>query len=104
MNDSEVTIQSLMNEVARSFEVFGRTPLQERLSDIQREAMELGRYVDVRNLREEAGDLLCSLLQLFNESGWSVTDVTGNTFEKIERRKTQYHSLGSTISFFRQKV
>ena len=48
-------------------EVFGPTPLNERLADIDGETRELVRFVDIKNLREEAGDLLASTLQLINE-------------------------------------
>ena len=54
---------------------FGRTPLRERLQDILKEAMNLNRYIDHRHLKEEAGDLLCSVLELFTECEWDAGPV-----------------------------
>jgi nicotinate-nucleotide adenylyltransferase len=77
--------------------VFGRTPLQQRLDDILGEAVELSRYTDLANMREEAGDLLSSLLQLINENGWSAADLLNENLTKIYRRKTQYRGLGRKL-------
>ena len=49
---------------------FGYTSLNERLSDIQNECNELLRWTDMKNLKEEAGHLLSSLIQLCNENNW----------------------------------
>ena len=58
-------------DVREMFEqAFGRTPLKERLDDVLAQSLDLTRSPDLRKMREEAGDLLCSLLQLFNECGW----------------------------------
>jgi len=73
---------------------FGYTPLKERLDDILRECLELTRFRDINNLKEETGDLLSSLIQLCNESGWNPSDLVNNTLDKIEKRKLQYKSLG----------
>jgi len=43
------------------------------------------------NLKEEAGDLLASVIQLHTENGWSIEE---KTLEKIQRRKQQYRTLG----------
>lgn len=92
-------IKELQDHVAQVFDsAFGRTPLRLRLEDIEREQRELSRYTDLRNLREETGDLLCSLIQLCNESGWSLAEVINLTLAKIESRKLQYASLGRKIS------
>jgi nicotinate-nucleotide adenylyltransferase len=79
-------------------DAFGRTPLRQRLADVFGEAVELSRFTDLRNLREEAGDLLCSVLQLCNECDWDAEELVANTLAKITRRKLQYHSLGRKTS------
>ena len=87
--------QTLQQEVNDNFvEYFGRTPIRERMDDILKEAMELHRFTDMRNLKEEIGDLLASSMQLCNEAGWSVEDVVRATLLKIKRRELQYKSLG----------
>ena len=82
----------------RNFELFkkmfGRTPLTERIKDIQREADEVGRFLDINHLEEEYGDLLCSVLAGISEMGKDVDVVINNTHEKIKRREQQYKSLG----------
>ena len=89
------TIEDLQRTVEATFtEAFGRTPLAERLDDILREAIELHRYTDVKHLEEESGDLLASLLMLYNECGWDVADVIVKTLHKIQARKHQYLTLG----------
>src|ERR1700756_3409270 len=49
---------------------FGRTPLAERVQDILAQATTLGRFADLDHLKDETGDLLCSVLQLCTECGW----------------------------------
>jgi nicotinate-nucleotide adenylyltransferase len=91
-------IQQLQQEVGAAFkEAFGRTSLRGRLQDILGEALELQRWTDLQNLQEEAGDLACSVLALFDETGLSMEDAVQRTLEKIERRKHQYHALGRKI-------
>jgi cytidyltransferase-like protein len=85
-------LQKLINETFSKN--FGKSPLKERLSDIQQEFFELNRYSDINNLKEETGDLISSLIQLCNECGWDFEDVVNNTLEKINRRENQYKSLG----------
>lgn len=75
-------------------EHFGRTPLRERLDDVLKQAIDLNRYRDLRDLREEAGDLLCALLQLSTECEWRVEDLVEATLTKLEARRHQYASLG----------
>lgn len=75
-------------------EHFGRTPLRERLDDVLKQAIDLNRYRDLRDLREEAGDLLCALLQLSTECDWRVEDLVEATLGKLEARRLQYASLG----------
>lgn len=91
-------IEELQSEINTVFkECFGRTPLRLRLEDILGEAIELSRFTDLNNLKEEAGDLLCSLLQLFNENGWNVNRRINLTLQKIKNRKDQYKTLGRKI-------
>jgi nicotinate-nucleotide adenylyltransferase len=92
------TLAGLQEKVHDTYTaIFGRTPLKQRLDDIMGEAMELHRFTDLRNMREEAGDLLGSLLQLINENGWSAQDLILENLSKIDRRKNQYKSLGRKI-------
>ncbi len=88
-------INRLLEQIQAVYlEAFGQTPLPERIKDISREALELSRYTSVKNLREEAGDLLTSLLMLLNESGWDVETLVGENLAKIQSRKEQYAALG----------
>jgi nicotinate-nucleotide adenylyltransferase len=94
-NKLDTTVDQLQDMVDRKFtDLFGRTPLKQRLEDILGEAQELHRYTDLPNLKEEAGDLLASLLQLYNEAGWDPVERVKATLEKIEGRRLQYKSLG----------
>ena len=93
-----VTTDMLQCRIGRTYrDVFGRTPLQQRLDDILGEATELHRYTDLANLREEAGDTLSSLLQLCNENGWRADDLIDENLKKIRRRRAQYQGLGRKI-------
>ncbi len=88
-------VRDLQTRIDSTFtEHFGRTPLRERLDDVLKQTIELSRYRDLRDLREETGDALCSLLQLITESGWTVEDLVDETLGKIERRRFQYATLG----------
>ena len=85
-------LQKLIDEKFK--EHFSYTPLNERLNDIQREFFELMKWQDVNNLKEEAGDLLSSVLELCSESGWDAEELIKNTLKKIDRRSDQYKTLG----------
>jgi nicotinate-nucleotide adenylyltransferase len=61
------------------------------------EAIELCRSIDTKNRKEEAGDLMSSLLQLMNEEGWEVDILVKECLEKINRRQSQYKTLGRKI-------
>lgn len=88
-------MKELQKKVDETFKHnFGYTPLGERMEDIQREFFELNKWTDVKNLKEEAGDLLASLIQLHNESGWDVEENLNSTLDKINTRYLQYKSLG----------
>lgn len=88
-------IQAAVNETYTT--IFGRTPLKERLDDVLRMAMRTSRFSDLENLKDETADLLNSVLQLCNECGWSAEDLSGQNISKIERRKSQYQSLGRKL-------
>lgn len=89
------TIKQLAEEVNSTFLMaFGRTPLRQRLEDIDGEAKELNRFTDLKNLREETGDLLATTIQLCNECEWDIEELLRENKTKIERRKNQYTSLG----------
>lgn len=88
-------MKNIQKEIKDCFESnFGRTPLTERLKDIEGEVNELCRFTDVKNLKEETGDLLSSVIQLCNENDWEPEELIRNTLNKIEKRKIQYRSLG----------
>ena len=92
-------IKNLQNIVKETFEYhFGYTPLNERLKDIQKEFFELMKWQDINNLKEETGDLLASLIQLCNESGWDVDELIQNNISKIKKRELQYRSLGRKVN------
>lgn len=73
---------------------FGLTPLSQRLDDILGEALELTRAGTISELKDECGDLLCSVLALCHESGWNPRELTDATLEKIGSRHQQYVSMG----------
>jgi len=85
-------MQDNVNDVFKR--AFGRTPLQQRVDDILKEATELARFTDIQNLREESGDLLATLLALMNEMEWQAPEVLQECLTKIERRIEQYRKLG----------
>jgi len=89
------TIQLEVNEAY--LKAFGRTPLRQRLEDIFGEALELSRYTDIKNLREETSDLLGSLIQLVNECDWDIDQLVEDNINKIARRQNQYKTLGRKI-------
>src|SRR5436309_3414656 len=87
-------LETLRKAVDRLFtEAFGRTPLRERLHDVLSQALALSRDTNLTRLQEEAGDLLCSLLQLCTECDWDPGEQVGATLRKIEARSLQYATL-----------
>ena len=85
----------LQEEINKVFkENFGYTPLNERIKDLQREFFELMRWQDMKNLKEETGDLLSSLIQMCSENEWNFEELVNNTIKKINRRSQQYKTLG----------
>jgi nicotinate-nucleotide adenylyltransferase len=85
-------LQKLIDNKFREY--FGYSSLNERLKDIQDEFFELMKWRDVKNLKEETGDLLSSLIELCSESGWDAEELINDTLKKIEGRAEQYKTLG----------
>ncbi|MFW6225456.1 MAG: nicotinate (nicotinamide) nucleotide adenylyltransferase [bacterium] len=93
-----MNIKNLQKQVKETFEYhFGYTPLNERLKDIQNEFFELMKWQDINNIKEETGDLLASLIQLCNESGWDVEELIQSNKDKISKREKQYRTLGRKV-------
>jgi nicotinate-nucleotide adenylyltransferase len=91
-------LEQLSKQISARFEeAFGRTPLAERVQDILAQATTLGRYADMTHLRDEAGDLLCSVLQLCTECGWDPAALAAATLATIESRKDIYARLGRKL-------
>ena len=95
MNEELNALLKRINQTYTS--IFGRTPLKQRLNDIQKEAFELCRYTDLKSMKEEAGDLLTTLLQLYNECEWNPEEVIDANLLKIRKRKNQYKALGRKV-------
>lgn len=93
------TVKQLAAKIQRVFEKsFGQTPLRQRNEDILKEAIELSRFTSIANLKEEHGDLLCSLLTSFQENGWDPEECVQTTLAKIKRRETQYQTYGRKLN------
>jgi nicotinate (nicotinamide) nucleotide adenylyltransferase len=91
-------LRQLCDEIANRFEaLFGRTPLAERVQDILAQATTLGRFADMEHLRDETGDLLCSVLKLCTECGWEPAALAAATLAKIDARKDIYARLGRKL-------
>lgn len=89
-----ITMQNQIKKIEEVFlEVFGRTPLGQRLDDIQKQISQLSRFTDIKNLKVKAGDSLTSLLMLFSEIDLDPKEAIELTLEKIKSRK-QYKFLG----------
>lgn len=92
-------LKDLQIKINKCFlEHFGYTPLTSRLDDIEGECQELKDSTDNRNLREEAGHLLTSVLQLCNENDLNPEELIQSTLATIENRAEQYKSLGRKIN------
>lgn len=80
-------LANLRDRIAEQFHAaFGRTPLPQRIEDIIAQANSLSRASDLDSVRDEAGDLICAVLQLCNEHGWEPADLIGTTLDKIAAR------------------
>jgi len=81
-------------KVAKRFrETFGRTSLTARQKDILNEAQEVSRFTDIKNLRSELGQLLCTTLTAIEECGWKSPELVEETLQLIKSREQQYKSL-----------
>ena len=47
------------------------------------------KWNDIKNIKEETGDLMSSLIMLCAESGWNFDDLIQDTLNKIYRRREQ---------------
>ena len=93
------SIEKLTAQVAGKFgELFGITSLTERLSDIMKETVSLKSANSISSMKDETGDLLCSTLALCAESGWDAEELVMATLSKLERRRSQYGSLGRKLN------
>ena len=92
-------MDSLLKKIKKIFlKNFGETPLRQRNEDILQEAIEISRFTSIKNLKEEHGDLLCSLLMSFLENGWDVEECVEATLKKIESRTKQYQAYGRKLN------
>ena len=90
--------KKLQKQIVDTFkESFGYTPFSERMHDITNEFFELMKWNDIKNIKEETGDLISSLIMLSEESGWNFEDLVKDTLIKINRRREQYKTLGRKI-------
>jgi len=91
-------IKNLSKKICIQFEKsFGQTPLRQRNEDIFKEALELSRFTSIANIKEESGDLLCTLLAGIHENGWNPEELVNATLNKIKRRQHQYHAYGRKL-------
>jgi nicotinate-nucleotide adenylyltransferase len=94
-----LTFKQTLIKIQKVFETyFGQTPLRQRNEDILKEAVELSRFTTIPNLKEEHGDLLCTLLMSFQENGWDPNECIEATLKKIEHRAKQYQAYGRKLS------
>jgi nicotinate-nucleotide adenylyltransferase len=77
---------------------FGNTSLRERNEDIFKESLELSRFTTIDSLKEESGDLLCTLLVGIIENGWNPEELIEKTLLKIKRREKQYRAYGRKLN------
>lgn len=88
-------IHELLIKVANTYyNIFGRTPLRERLKDICKQAEELSRASDIDKMREKASNLFGSLMQFCNETHMDPQKLIEENIKLIQRRELQYRTLG----------
>jgi nicotinate (nicotinamide) nucleotide adenylyltransferase len=91
-------LAQISTRIAERFQsTFGRTPLAERVQDILAQATTLGRFADLDHLKDEAGDLLCGVLQLCTECRWDPAALVEATLAKVEARREIYSRLGRKL-------
>lgn len=85
----------IQRKVNRIFEhTFGRTPINQRVEDILKQAIAVNRFNDLPQLKEKLGDLLTSTIQACSELELDSSSLIAASLAKITRRKTQYQALG----------
>lgn len=93
-----MSLAELQERVNQTYlKAFGRTPMRQRLEDIQGEVTELVRFTDLPNLREETFDAISSLIQFCNENKWDLAEGLEENRCKIMSRMEQYQSYGRKI-------
>ena len=98
MSKRKITTEELQKKVDEVFtENFGYTPFKERMKDIEREFLELIKWTDINNLKEETGDALASIIKLCAESKWDFAELVIDTLNKINSRSEQYKTLGRKV-------
>lgn len=81
-------------DIEKTFlEVFGRTPLGERLDDVLKQTLAVHRYTDISNLKEKVGNALVSLLMLTKEANLPPVGLIYDTLATIKGR-THYKAFG----------
>jgi NAD+ kinase len=93
--DRAQELQTLVDECFERH--FGRTPLEQRIADIERQTSKLSRYADAHSLREATGDLINSVLQLANEHAWDARELATESLQRIDRRHEIYAQLGRRV-------
>lgn len=78
-------------------EIFGRTPLRQRLDDIRKEADELANWSHLDDLKTEFGDILASVLAGIDECGLRADLLLEENENKIRAREKQYKALGRKV-------
>lgn len=98
LKGDQVDLRSLVEQVRGVFEsAFGRTSDAVRMRDLGKECAELLNAVSYRGRKEEAGDLLCSLLQFMAEQEIDPAEAVAATLTKIVRRQETYERYGDKI-------
>ena len=78
--------------IANVFEqAFGTTPIETRVENILTLATSLRRSDAPAHLQTETGELLCSVLQLCTEQGWTVETLVDQTLANIQLRANINH-------------
>lgn len=67
-------------------DAFGETPLKQRVADIVARATLINRFTDQEDLKNQAGDLLCSLLTLCHECQWKPEQLIAQALAKVQSR------------------
>lgn len=98
MRKKKITTEELQKRVDEVFtDNFGYTPFKERMKDIEREFLELIKWTDINNLKEETGDALATIIKLCAESKWDFSELVFDTLNKINNRSEQYKTLGRKV-------